>query len=224
MKTLHINGDIVSNDIAWIYDWYGMECATPAKVRAAVDSLEDGETLTVKINSGGGDVMAGQEIFSILNNIRHIIIVEIQSLAGSAASMIAMAGGHVIMSPVAMLMIHNAYTSSSGDYRDMEHTAGVLKKVNSAIAQSYIQKTGMSEEELLDLMDRETWLTAADCLKYGFADEIAEPDSETITNSVIGGLSITPEMMARAKTEKEAKEKIDAECAGLISDLDDYGV
>lgn len=225
MKTLNINGDIVSDDLAWIYDWYEMPCFSPKMARDAVSSLEAGETLRVVINSPGGDVYAGQETFSILYNIRHInsVEIEVQSLAASAASVIAMAGKTVKMSPVAALMVHNCSTYASGDYRDMTHTAEVLKKINECLVQAYVQKTGMTQEDLLDMMDNETWLSANDCVKYGFADEIIRDDSEPqlILNAVIGKLSITDAMIEAAKAAKEQKEKEKKE---ILNDLDMYGI
>ena len=225
MKTLNINGDIVSDDLVWIYDWYEMPCFSPKMARDAVSSLEAGETLRVVINSPGGDVYAGQETFSILYNIRHInnVEIEVQSLAASAASVIAMAGKTVKMSPVAALMVHNCSTYASGDYRDMTHTAEVLRKINECLVQAYIQKTGMTQEDLLTMMDNETWLSANDCVKYGFADEIIKNDDEPqlILNAVIGKLSITDEMVETAKAAKEQKEKEKKE---ILNDLDMYGI
>ena len=225
MKELLINGDIVSDELAWVYDWYEIPHFCPKMAREAVEALEPGETLHVIINSPGGDVYAGQEAFSILYNIRHInsVEIEVQSLAASAASVIAMAGKTVKMSPVAALMIHNCSTYASGDYRDMTHTAEVLKKINECFVQAYVQKTGMTQEDLLDMMDRETWLSANDCIKYGFADEIIRDDSEPqlILNAVIGKLSITDAMIEAAKAAKEQKEKEKKE---ILNDLDLYGI
>ena len=224
MKELLINGDIVSDELAWVYDWYEIPYFCPKMAREAVEALEPGETLHVTINSPGGDVYAGQETFSILYNIRHInsVEIEVQSLAASAASVIAMAGKTVKMSPVAALMIHNCSTYASGDYRAMTHTAEVLKKINECLVQAYIQKTGMTQEALLDMMDHETWLSANDCIKYGFADEIIKNDEpQLILNAVIGKLSITDAMIEAAKTAKEQKEKEKKE---ILNDLDMYGI
>lgn len=225
MKELLINGDIVSDELAWVYDWYEIPYFCPKMAREAVEALEPGETLHVTINSPGGDVYAGQETFSILYNIRHInsVEIEVQSLAASAASVIAMAGKTVKMSPVAALMIHNCSTYASGDYRSMTHTAEVLRKINECLVQAYVQKTGMTQADLLDMMDNETWLSANDCIKYGFADEIIRDDSEPrlILNAVIGKLSITDEMIETAKAAKEQKEKEKKE---ILNDLDMYGI
>lgn len=224
MKTLNINGDIVSDELAWVYDWYEMPYFCPKMARDVVESLEAGETLRVVINSPGGDVYAGQEVFSILYNIRHInsVEIEVQSLAASAASVIAMAGKTVKMSPVAALMVHNCSAYASGDYRDMTHTAEVLRKINECLVQAYIQKTGMTQEDLLTMMDNETWLSANDCVKYGFADEIIKNDEpQLILNAAIGKLSITNAMIEAAKTAKEQKEKEKKE---ILNDLDMYGI
>lgn len=230
MKTVTVNGDIICNDMKWIYDWLEYESCCPADVKNVIAELTgENEELKVIINSPGGDVQAGQEIYSILKDIKNPVTINVQSMAASAASMIAMAGDTVKMSPVALLMIHNASTCTSGDYRDMQHTADVLQTVNTAIMQAYIAKTGKTEDELKDMMDRETWLTANQCIEHGFADEIIKDEKQSvITNAMIGRLSVTDEMIAKVKAEKAAKDAADAEAeaekAALLSDLDMYGV
>lgn len=230
MKTVTVNGDIICNDMKWIYDWLEYESCCPADIRKAVAELTDeNEELKVIINSPGGDVQAGQEIYSILKDIKNHVTINVQSIAASAASMIAMAGDTVKMSPVALLMIHNASTCTSGDYRDMQHTADVLQTVNTAIMQAYIAKTGKTEDELKVMMDRETWLTANQCLENGFADEIIKDEKPVIiTNAMIGRLSVTDEMIAKVKAEKAAKDSADAEAeaekSAILNDLDMYGV
>lgn len=230
MRTVTVNGDIICNDLKWVYNWLEYESCCPADIRkAAAELTDENEELRVIINSPGGDVQAGQEIYSILKDIKNPVTINVQSMAASAASMIAMAGDTVKMSPVALLMIHNASTCTSGDYRDMQHTADVLQTVNTAIMQAYIAKTGKTEDELRDMMDRETWLTANQCLENGFADEIIKDEKQAIiTNAMIGRLSVTDEMIAKVKAEKAARDAADAaaeaEKAALLSDLDMYGV
>lgn len=230
MRTVTVNGDIICNDLKWVYDWLEYESCCPADIRkAAAELTDENEELRVIINSPGGDVQAGQEIYSILKDVKNHVTIEVQSMAASAASMIAMAGDTVKMSPVALLMIHNASTCTSGDYRDMQHTADVLQTVNTAIMQAYIAKTGKTEDELRDMMDRETWLTANQCLKNGFADEIIKGEKQSIiTNAMIGRLSVTDEMIAKVKAEKAAKDAAaaaaEAEKAALLDDLYMYGV
>lgn len=220
MKTINVNGDIISNDYKWIYDWLDYESCCPKDIRNAISELEDGEELQVVINSPGGDVQAGQEIYSILKDVKNPVIINVQSMAASAASMIAMAGDTVRMSPVALLMIHNASTCTSGDYRDMQHTADVLQTVNAAIMEAYSRKTGLTYDELKDMMDTETWLTARQCVEHHFADEIIEDEKPAIiTNAMIGRLSVTDEMIEKVKAEKKAKEKAEE----ILADLDLYG-
>lgn len=230
MRTVTVNGDIICNDLKWVYDWLEYESCCPADIRkAAAELTDENEELRVIINSPGGDVQAGQEIYSILKDVKNHVTIEVQSMAASAASMIAMAGDTVKMSPVALLMIHNASTCTSGDYRDMQHTADVLQTVNTAIMQAYIAKTGKTEDELREMMDKETWLTANQCIEHGFADEIIKDEKQSIiTNAMIGRLSVTDEMIAKVKAEKAAKDAADAaaeaEKAALLDDLYMYGV
>lgn len=230
MRTVTVNGDIICNDMKWIYDWLEYESCCPADVKNVIAELTDeNEELKVVINSPGGDVQAGQEIYSILKGVKNHVTIEVQSMAASAASMIAMAGDTVRMSPVSLLMIHNASACTSGDYRDMQHTADVLQTVNTAIMQAYIAKTCKTAEELKVMMDRETWLTANQCLENGFADEIIKDEKPAvITNAMIGRLSVTDEMIARVKAEKAAKDAADAaaeaEKNALLDDLYMYGV
>ena len=226
MKTVEVKGEIIPNDYAIYYDWFGREYTCPANVKEVLDTLDDGEDLTVEIASGGGDVVSGQTVYSMLKKIsgNHKVTVEVQSMAASAASMIAMAGDVVKMSPVALLMIHNASTSIAGDYRDMQHTAEVLQTVNAAIVEAYKNKTGLGDTELKEMMDHETWFTANQCVKYGFADEIIKDEKPSIiTNAMVGKLSVTDEMIAKAKAEMESKNKEKAVEKEILGDLYMYG-
>ena len=115
------------------------------------------------------------------------------------------------MHPASMIMIHNVSGVFDGDYHDMKHAAGVLQDLNAAVAGAFVDKSGKTLDEVLNIMDKETWLTAEQAVDYGFADEVVHRD-EQATNAY-NGLSITPEQIARAKFEKEAKEKADADRA-----------
>lgn len=214
MATVKISGDIVPNDDKWIYDWLEWEAVCPADVEAVIAGMSQGEELEVHINSGGGSVMAGQEIYTMLKR-RDDVGIEIQSMAGSAAGVIAMAGKSRI-SPVGMVMIHNVSISgASGDYHAMQKNAEILKQMNAAMAAAFTEKSGMKLDEVLRLMDRETWLTANQCLEYGFVDEIME-DQPSFTNTV-QGMRLTDEIRQRVMEERNRKEE-------LLKDLDMYGV
>lgn len=221
MAILEIKGDIISNNDKWIYDWLEWDSTCPADVDKAFAAVEPGEKIEVLINSGGGSVMAGQEIYTKLKRMDDVII-EIQSLAGSAAGVIAMAGKSKI-SPVGMLMIHNVSMSGAyGDYHDMQKNAEILKQMNAAMASAYTEKSGMQLEEVLKIMDRETWLTANQCLEYGFVDEIMGEQQE-FTNS-IQGMRLTDDIRKRVIAEKEQADKDEKLKNELLKDLHMYGV
>lgn len=169
MTKIHIKGTIISDRVQKIYDWVGIQAMSPSKV---INSLPSNNTnVEVVINSGGGDVFAGSEIYTALKEYQGEVTVKVVGLAASAASVIAMAGDKVLISPTAQMMIHNVSTSVGGDYRTFEHTAEVLKSANQSIASAYIMKTGKSDDEVKTLMDAETWFNAKSAIEHGFADE-----------------------------------------------------
>lgn len=221
MAEINIKGDIISNDDKWIYDWFEWDSTCPNDVVEAIKANPDGERLTVLINSGGGSVFAGNEIYSLLHGRDDVDIV-IQSLAGSAASVIAMAN-HSEISPVAMIMIHNvSMFGAAGDYHDMQKNAEILKRMNEALAAAYVSKTGKSEDEILKLMDRETWLTANQAVEMGFVDALTE--SAPVMVAGVSGMRLTDEMRKRAIAEKAEADRIESEKQELLKDIDSYGI
>lgn len=170
MRVIDIKGEIINSNNQWIYDWLGMEATSPKKIS---DALRDagGEDVEIHINSPGGDVFAGSEIYTLLRGYSGKVKIKILGIAASAASVIAQAGESEI-SPTGMFMIHNVKTWSSGDYRDMEYTAEALRAANESIINAYVAKTGMTQEELQGLMDRETYMAAAQPVEYGFIDKV----------------------------------------------------
>ena len=215
---LKIKGDIVSNEWKKFYDWFGIECTVPKDVEAAIENLPKGDRLQVKINSGGGDVLAGQEIYSMLRK-RTDVDIEVESLAASAASVIAMAG-HSTISPVGMIMIHDVSTYGvSGNHRDLSKQADILKKWDEELASAYVSKTGKSKEEILSMMDKETWLTAQRSVELGFIDSISE-DNTVVTVNSLGGLQVTADMIAQYELEMKKREIIKNE---ILKDLDKFG-
>ena len=170
MPRIDIRGTIVPDDDLWIYEWFGMEATAPKAVRKALSDAKGGN-VEVLINSGGGDVMAGTEIYTMLREYTGKVLIKIQSFAASAAAVISMAGESE-MSPVAQLMIHNVSSYAAGDNRDMEHMAQVLENANRALASAFTAKTGKGEAEVLELMAKETWFTAEQAVKEGFVDRV----------------------------------------------------
>jgi ATP-dependent protease ClpP protease subunit len=169
-KTIDIKGPIITNDDKWIYDWFGVASCCPADIRLQLDAVADDEGVQVVINSSGGDIFAASEIYDMLAESKATIKV---IFAASAASYIACACTSEIV-PTGMLMIHNVSSYAAGDYNDMAHESGVLLKASKAVAAAYRLKTGMSENELIGLMDNETWLTADEAVEKGFIDKITE--------------------------------------------------
>lgn len=176
-KLIDIRGVIVPTDDKWIYDWLEIQATSPDDVNKVL-AAASGEDVTVIINSGGGDVQAGQEIYTALRGYHGPVLIQIQSMAASAASVIAMAGESEI-SPVAQLMIHNVSTHSRGDHRDMEHAAEVLRNADRALVNAYVGKTGKTAQEVLDMMARETWMTAQQAVEAGFVDRVMFEETKT---------------------------------------------
>lgn len=170
-KKIKIKGVIIPNDYKWIYDWFEMDSTCPNDVSKVLDTL-NGEEIEIEVNSGGGDVYSGSEIYTALKSYKGKKIVKIVGIAASAASIVAMSGDKVLISPTAQIMIHNVSSAASGDYRVLEHEAEVIKNYNSTIANAYALKTGMKKDDLLEMMNKETWLTPEKALEYKFVDEI----------------------------------------------------
>ena len=155
---IDIKGTIISNDDKWIYELFEYDNTSPNDVIKAIDQA-NGEPLEVYINSGGGDIFAGSEIYSALRSYKGEVNIHVVGFAASAASVIACAGKSDI-SPTAMFMVHNVSGRAQGDYHVMDKSSDVLRTANKSIAAAYMAKTGMSEKEALAMMDQETWLTA----------------------------------------------------------------
>lgn len=218
MRVVNIKGVIVPSDYGWIYDLFGIENTSPKKVTDALAEAA-GEDIEVHINSGGGSVFAGAEIYSALISYTGNVKIKIVGLAGSAASMAATAG-YCEISPAGMIMIHNCSGSADGDYREMYGAGNRLQQINRTIANTYIAKTGMSQEELLRLMDDETWMTAQEALEYGFVDAVME-NTNGLDNSTI----VEPRQMVVSNSCFEIPENVIKSFQGLVAAgrLDDIG-
>lgn len=209
MTKLKINGDIISNDSKWIYDWLEYDATCPKDVEKAINEA-NGEKIEVEINSGGGEIFAGSEIYGLLRNYGNIEIT-ITGLAASAASVIAMAG-HCKMLPTAMMMVHNVSCCARGDHNVMKHTAQTLETANEAIANAYVAKTNMSMEDALLLMEVETWFSAQQAKEKGLVDEVMF-ENVTHSNMMVNSLSSIPPGLIdtiRNKLKQEEKPKNNA--------------
>lgn len=164
-RTLFLNGTIAEES------WFDDD-VTPQLFR---DELNAGNgDITVWINSPGGDCVAAAQIYNMLMNYKGNVTIKIDGIAASAASVIAMAGTKVIMSPVSMMMIHNPATAAFGDSADMQKAIAMLDEVKESIINAYEIKTGLSRTKLSHLMDAETWMDANSAIEMGFADEIMQ--------------------------------------------------
>ena len=167
-RTLFLNGTIASES------WFDDD-VTPALFKSDLDSGKG--PITVWINSPGGDVWAAAQIYNMLLSYSGKVTVKIDGLAASAASVIAMTGDEVLVSPVSMLMIHNPSTMAMGDKDDLAQAISMLDSVKDSILKAYVKKTGLSKNKLSKLMDDETWMDASKAVELGFADRVMErPD------------------------------------------------
>ena len=162
--------------------------------------------MEVIINSNGGYVDEGSEIYTLLKDYNGEVVIKIVGMAASAASVIAMGGDKVKISPTGRIMIHNAAGGVCGDYRQMEHGAEVLKDCNEAIANAYALKTGMSKEELLDLMNKETFMNAQKAKQLGFVDEIMFDNSNRLVNDLNSGM-LPKDVIEKIRNMKEEEFK-----------------
>ncbi|MFS9121521.1 head maturation protease, ClpP-related [Streptococcus anginosus] len=173
-RILFLNGTIAEES------WFDDD-VTPQLFK---EELNQGNgNITVWINSPGGDCVAAAQIYNMLIDYKGDVTVKIDGIAASAASVIAMAGTKVLMSPVSMLMIHNPMTIAFGNKGEMEKAISMLDEVKESIINAYEIKTGMSRAKLSHLMDSETWMDAHKAVELGFADDILKR-SETIDMEV----------------------------------------
>jgi len=168
-RVLRLEGPIDEDD-------FWNDAVTPKAFRD--DLFSDEGDITVWINSPGGSVWAAAEIYTMLKDYSGSVTVKIDAIAASAASVVAMAGDRVLMSPVAMLMIHDPITVAMGNVKDMEKAIETLGEVKESIINAYAAKSGMRRSKIADLMSNETWMNAKKAVELGFADEILYEDEE----------------------------------------------
>ena len=213
MGKIKITGVIIPNDYQRIYDWLEWDATSPRKVEQALADIEG--DVTVEINSGGGSLFHGSEIYTLLKEHPNNITVKITGVAASAASVIAMAGDNILMSPTSQMMIHNATIGTYGDYRKMESATQLLKNANQTAVNAYKLKSGMNDEELLELMDKETWFTAHQALEHKLIDEVMFENQVQVAASFGGGLlpqSVVKklsELLLEKEEEKPTNNKSD---------------
>jgi len=173
----------------------------------------DSDDINVRINSPGGDIFEGFAIFNALARDERQVTVDIDSVAASAASVIAMAGDEIRIAPNAMVMIHNAWTWSMGDSRELRRVAELLDQIGDNIAQTYVDRSSLSASEVREAMDAETWYTADEAVAAGLADSVSESEL-AVAAAVFDPKRVrnTPERFKAAKPPESKKSPVwDAE-------------
>lgn len=196
-RTLVLNGEISDET------WYGDE-VTPKLFEKELNAGTG--NITVWINSPGGCMFAAAQIYNMLMEYKGDVTVKIDALAASAASVIAMAGTKVLMSPVSLMMIHNPMTIAIGDSREMQKAGEVLDEVKESILNAYEIKTGLNRTKLSHLMDGESWFNAKKAVELGFADGILG-DTEK-TNDMAGGIGAEGMMFSRTAVNNSLVSKL----------------
>ena len=197
-RTLYLNGEI--SDETWFDD-----NVTPKLFKQELYSGEG--DITVWINSPGGCVFAASQIYNMLMDYKGNVTVKIDGIAASAASVIAMAGTDVFLSPVSMMMIHNPMTIAFGDTIEMKKAIDMLNEVKESIINAYELKTGLSRTKISHLMDQESWFNAKKAVELGFADKILfmqEEEALEIEGAIFSKMAVVNSLLK--KLPKKQKE------------------
>jgi ATP-dependent protease ClpP protease subunit len=185
-----------------IYDDIGFWGTTAKAFVNELDAVaKDADEVLVAVNSGGGDVFDGFAIYNALRRYSGKVTARVDGIAASAASLVAMAGDTIVMPENAMMMIHNAWTIAAGDAAALRKTAELLDKTRDGIVAAYRHKSGLSDDEIVGMMDSETWMTAAEAKELGFADQIEAPvklQASMRTGELLARFEHTPEALLKA--------------------------
>lgn len=198
-RTLFLNGTIAEES------WFDDD-VTPQVFKEEL--MSGSGDITVWINSPGGDCVAAAQIYNMLMDYPGNVTVKIDGIAASAASVIAMAGTRVLVSPVSMMMIHNPATVAFGDTAEMEKAISMLSEVKESIINAYEIKTGLSRARLSHLMDAETWMDAHSAVELGFADDILKRSSEDAEEKEDLAVAGVPMMFSRAAVTNSLMERL----------------
>lgn len=203
---LYIYGDITS----WEWD----ESDTSANsFKRDLDALGDIHTLHLYINSPGGSVFEGVTIYNILKRHKARVIVHVDGLAASIASVIAMAGDEVHMPRNAMMMIHNPWTITWGNAAQLRKEADDLDRIGVSMRQTYLDKSGgkLTEDKLIELLDAETWLSAQECFDYGFCDVVGDANQAAafVSEELFARYRNVPEALKQSPPSEPARQPND---------------
>lgn len=199
-RTIYFDGYIAQDS------WFDDEI-TPKQFKSELTD-SDGD-VTVWINSPGGDVFAASQIYNMLKEYNGKVTVKIDGIAASAASVIAMAGSEIIMSPVAMMMIHNPATVIFGEASDFQSGIDMLSEVKESIVNAYEKKTRLARNKISKMMDAETWFSANKAVELGFADKVLYEENIQDTNEgfIFDKVTVTNALMRKIPNVKHDKDE-----------------
>ena len=198
MKTIKMKGEVIPDDYSDVYDWLNYQYFSPQSISDALKNA-NGEDVTLEINSPGGYIDAGSEIYTELMEYPGTVNAKIVGYACSAASWIALAADHVAMSPTAQMMIHRASGGAIGNSSDMKSEYNALDQMDKSFIDLYAKRTGKSPNEIYQMMVDTTWMNAKTAVENGFADEVMFENKEPALVNADGSLSVKPEMINKIK-------------------------
>lgn len=208
LKKINLRGPLISNNQQEAYDYWNLEAVS---AKSIADELpEDGSDVILEVNSNGGLVTVGSDIYTLLKNYKGHITAEITGMAASAASVAIMGADKVVISPTAQIMIHKAsFREVSGNSDDLESAANALKASDQGIINAYAEKTGMAEDEVLDMMKKETYMSAQRAVELGFADEIMTFEAvASLDNGILPQAVIDDFYANRSKRKSEIENML----------------
>ncbi|HEL1580763.1 head maturation protease, ClpP-related [Streptococcus suis] len=186
-KRIKLRGPLITNNQQEVYDWYGLEAVSAKSIADALP--DDGSDIVLEVNSNGGLVTVGSDIYTMLKNYKGNVTAEVTGMAASAASVAIMGADKVVISPTAQIMIHKSlFNWVSGNSDDLDKASNALKASDQGIVNAYVAKTGKSEDDIMELMRNETFMSAQKAVELGFADEIMTFDELDAVASIENGM------------------------------------
>ena len=222
-KRIKMKGPLISNNQQEVYDYFGMEAVS---AKSVVDAFpEDGSDVVLEVNSNGGLVTVGSEIYTSLRSYPGKVTVEVTGIAASAASVAIMGADSVRISPTAQIMIHKALLPRvSGNSDDLDKASNALKASDQAIVNAYVSKTGLEESVIIDMMKNETFMSAEEAVEKGFADEVMNFEGREVVASFGTGMlpqAVIDDFFANKSNRKNEIEamKLELEKEELLKGL-----
>lgn len=200
-KKIKLSGTVVGDRDARIYEWLDLPHISPSGVERLLTEA-NGEDVEIYISSGGGNAWAGGEIHTVIKEYQGFVTVKIPSIAGSAASVFAMAADKVLIAPTGQLFIHNSATYTEGNKEDHQQTYQMLESVDEGMVNAYVAKTKKTREEIRSLMEKETFFHAQRAVELGFADEIMFATEELSPSAnIFAGAELPPDVLDKVRNK-----------------------